>query len=348
MIQLFLQDNVILLNQVIQNPPGVIVGPISLVLGAIIDFIFNAVSFITPVGTLGFSIIIMTIIVRTAMLPTAFKMQRNMMKMRAMKPEMDKIKEKYGDTKDPEMRRKMQAEMSALQSRHGVNMLASCLPMLITWPLFMGLFVVLGQAFMFIGNVGDVYTALSNVIIMQSSNFHSDVFVPMILPAIPQGMNLNLAIAEDMNRAIHVLSAENWVEIFRYFEVYNTGQLAYIQGLYEHKNSVLNFFGLNLVETAGLTWPGILLPVLSAGTMFLAQFLQMRSNPPMDEQQQNIQKMMLVVFPLMFGFFTTLAAAGVGLYWVMLNVYMIVQHYFINRYYVKKDEQDGLEAKAKA
>ena len=345
MTQLFLQDSAIFLNQVIQSPPGVIVGPISMVLGTIINFIYNMVSFITPVGALGFSIIIMTIIIRTALLPTAFTMQRNMMKTRAMKPEMDKIKEKYGDTKDPEMRRKMSAEMQALQSKHGVNMLASCLPMLITWPLFMALFVVLGQAFMFIGSVGDAYTALSLVIIEQGPDFLRDVVSPMVLPAVPTGMNLNLMNPEDMNRAVHILNADNWNEILSHF---SGQQLSNIEHLLNQKDAILTFFSLSLVEPAGLAWPGVILPVLSAGTMFLAQFLMMRSNPATDAQQQNIQKITMILFPLMFGGFTITAAAGVGLYWVMLNVYLIVQHYFINRYYVKKDEQKELDAKAKA
>lgn len=345
MTQLFLQDGIVLLNQTLQSPPGVIVGPISLVLGAIINFIYNVVSFITPVGALGFSIIIMTIIVRTALLPTAFTMQRNMMKTRKMKPEMDKIKEKYGDTKDPEMRRKMSAEMQALQSKHGVNMLATCLPMLVTWPLFMGLFVVLGQAYLFIGSVGDAYSAISHVLIAQDPDFLRGILAPMVDGFVPANMHLNLLLTEDMNRAVHVLSAENWNVLFTHF----SGEaLANLQNLVNQKNSILSFFGLNLVAPAGLSWPGVMLPFLSAGTMFLSQFLMMRSNPPTDAQQQNIQKITMVLFPVMFGAFTIQAAAGVGLYWVMLNVYMIVQHYFINKYYVKKDEQGELEAKAKA
>ena len=343
MTQLLLQNSAIFLNQVIQSPPGVIVGPISVVLGTVINFIYNMVSFITPVGALGFSIIIMTIIVRTALLPTAFQMQRNMMKTRAMKPEMDKIKEKYGDTKDPEMRRKMSAEMQALQSKHGVNMLASCLPMLITWPLFMALFVVLGQAYMFIGNVGDVYSAISHVLIGQGSDFLLNVVHPIAHAATPANMGIDIAVVEDMNRVVHIFNAEDWATIFSHF---SGEQLANLQQLYNEKNSVLSFFGLNLVEPAGLTWPGVVLPVLSASTMFLAQFLMMKTNPATDAQQQNIQKITLVMFPLMFGFFTLTAAAGVGVYWVMLNVYMIVQHYFINRYYVKKDGLKELEAKA--
>jgi len=319
---------------VISAPPGFIVGPISVVLGMIIDFIFNMVSLITPVGALGVSIIIMTIIVRTALLPTAFKMQRNMMKTREMKPEMDKIKEKYGDTKDPELRRKMQAEMQALQSKHGVNMLASCLPMLITWPLFMGLFVVLGQAFMFIGSVGDAYSAISSVLIQQGPEFLNEVIIPIVRPTVPTGMIIDLLVIEDMNRAVHVFSPENWEYIFSHF---SGEQLANITQLHAQKESIQSFLGLNLVEPAGWMWPGVILPILSAGTMFLAQFLMARSNPATDAQQQNMQKVTMIMFPLMFGFFTINAAAGVGLYWVMLNVYMIVQHYFINRYYLKKD-----------
>jgi len=307
------------------------------------------VSFITPVGALGFSIILMTIVVRSALLPTAFTMQRNMMKTRAMKPEMDKIKEKYGDTKDPEMRRKMSAEMQALQSKHGVNMLASCLPMLITWPLFMALFVVLGQAYLFIGNVGDAYSAISEMIIAQGRmpdvDLIQSVIGPIATAANPSNMVLHLGTVEDMNRVVHVMNYENWEAVRSYFD---GAQLAHLDNLYQQKMSVLSFFGLNLVEPAGFAWPGIILPVLSAGTMFLAQYLMMKVNPATDPQQANIQKMTMIIFPVMFGVFTLTAAAGVGLYWVMLNVYLIVQQHFIHKYYVKKDEQNRLETKAKA
>lgn len=336
MTQFFLQEGTIFLNSVISAPPGAIIGPVAFVLGVIIDFIYNVVSAITPAGTLGISIIIMTIIVRTALLPTAFKMQRNMMKTREMQPEMNKIKEKYGDTKDPEMRRKMQAEMQALQSKHGVNMLASCLPMLVTWPLFMGLFVVLGQAFLFVASIGDAYSAISSILIQQGDDFLLNVIWPIVQPTVPSGMDINLLMVEDMNRAIHVFTPENWATIFSHF---SGEQLTHITQLHAQKVSIQTFLGLNLVEPAGLAWPGIILPILSAGTMFLSQFLMSRSNPATDPQQQNMQRMMMIIFPVMFGFFTTQAAGGVGLYWVMLNVYMIVQHYFINRYYVKKDEQ---------
>jgi len=337
-MQSFLQQSGIFLNQLILDEPGAIVGPISVVLGAIINFIYNAWSFITPVGALGVSIIIMTIIVRMALLPTSFKMVSNSMKMRDMKPEMDKIKEKYGNTKDPELRRKMQAEIQALNSKHGVNMLASCLPMLITWPLFLGLFSVLNQAFLFVGNVGDAYTVLSQALIDLGPDFlRNSGIAEIAAQRTPAGMLVNLDDVSFMNKLIHVLSPADWGVIFAQVPA---NELANIQNLFNQKESILTFLTLNLVAQAGTAWPGILLPILSAGTMLLSQYLMTKTNPAMDEQSKNMQKVMMFIFPIMFGFFTIQAPAGVGLYWVMLNVVMTVQHYFITKYYTKKNENN--------
>jgi len=340
-MQFITQHGGVFLNQMIQGEPGVFIGPISMVLGTIINAIYFVVSSITPVGALGFSIIIMTIVVRSALLPSGFRMQRNTMKMREMKPEQDKIREKYGDTKDPELRRKMQAELQALQAKHGVNMFATCLPMLITWPLFIGLFAVLGQAFLFVGSVGDAYSALSSSLIAQGSEFLYNVIANMAVARTPQGMVIDLQNITDMNRLVHVFNAENWDIIFANL---SGPALAEVQQLHNDVVSIQSFFGLNLVVASGTSWPGIMLPILSAGTMALSQFLMTRNNADADPNQKMIQKVMMIVFPLMFGWFTIGAPAGVGLYWVMMNIYLIGQHYFISKYYAKKDEK----AKTKA
>ncbi|MCL2397291.1 MAG: YidC/Oxa1 family membrane protein insertase [Defluviitaleaceae bacterium] len=337
MIQFFTQGGIFLNNNLIGNEPGAIIGPISTVLGWIINFIYDIWSFVfTPAGALGVSIIIMTIIVRMALFPTQFKMMSNTMKMRAMKPEMDKIKEKYGNSKDPELRRKMSAEMQALNQKHGVNMLASCLPMLITWPLFIGLFRVLDQAFLFVGNVEYAYTALSMAIIDLGPEFISDIIGPIAVNRTPVGTAIFLDAAADMNRLIHVFSDTDWNTLFSNI---SGQQLANIQYLYDQKVSIQTFLTLNLIAPAGTNWPGVMLPLLSATTMLLSQYLMMRTNPPMDDQAKMMQKVMLLIFPLMFGWFTIMAPAGVGLYWVMLNVVMIGQHQFIHRYYIRKAEK---------
>jgi len=336
LLQHFLQDSTTYLTQMIQGEPGVFIGPISTVLGAIINFFYFLWTsvFSTPVGALGFSIIMITIIVRTAMLPSSFSLIRNSMKMRAIKPELDKINEKYGNSRDPEVRSKKGREIQALNQKHGISMLSSCLPMLITWPLFMALFAVLNQAFLFVGNVGDVYSDLSYALIDLGPNFLRDVIHPLAIQRNPQGHVIDLLYASDMNRLIHVFSPEVWESVISQAPVHAQANLQY---LLDTKNTVLSFVGLNLVTAAGWGWPGVLLPILSAGTMLLSQYLTTRTNPATDQQQRTMQKITMVIFPVMFGFFTATAPAGVGVYWIMLNLYMIVQHNFIVRYYAKKD-----------
>ncbi|MCL2752707.1 MAG: YidC/Oxa1 family membrane protein insertase, partial [Defluviitaleaceae bacterium] len=153
------------ISNAIQNPPGFIIGPISFVFGHIIDFIFRAVSVLTTANALGIAIIIMTVIVRTPLIPSQLKMQQNSRKSQLVKPEMDKIRAKYGNTRDPELRRKMSAEIQALNQKHGINMFASCLPMLVTMPIFIALFSVFGRAFLFIPSITETYTAVSDALI---------------------------------------------------------------------------------------------------------------------------------------------------------------------------------------
>ena len=84
------------------------------------------------------SIIVLTIVVRLAILPLAIVQMRSMRGMQKIAPELKKLKEKHkGDNQ------KLQAEMMALYREHGVNPVGSCLPLLFQLPVFMGLFFVL-------------------------------------------------------------------------------------------------------------------------------------------------------------------------------------------------------------
>ena len=76
------------LTNVIPDEPGFIVGPISWVLGVILNFVFNVVYFITENFSLGITIIVVTIIARVLMLPLSFKQQKSMVVMRKIQPEI--------------------------------------------------------------------------------------------------------------------------------------------------------------------------------------------------------------------------------------------------------------------
>ncbi len=99
-------------------------------------------------GSFGFAIILLTLIVRVLMLPITLKQQSSMAKfqknMAKVKPELDKLKEKYkGNSK------KMNEEQMALFKKKGVTPvppLGGCLPMLITMPVFIGMFYTFGMS----------------------------------------------------------------------------------------------------------------------------------------------------------------------------------------------------------
>ena len=76
------------------------------------------------------SIVLLTILVRIAIIPLFLKQIRSSRAMQAIQPEMRKIQEKYKGKKDQVSRQKMMEETQALQRKHKVSPFASCLPML--------------------------------------------------------------------------------------------------------------------------------------------------------------------------------------------------------------------------
>ncbi len=86
-------------------------------------------------GEYGLSILVLTIIVRTIILPLMIKQYKNTKAMQALQPEMQKIREKFKD--DP---RKQQEEMMKLYQTHQVNPLAGCLPLIVQMPIFIALY----------------------------------------------------------------------------------------------------------------------------------------------------------------------------------------------------------------
>ena len=86
------------------------------------------------------SIVLLTILVRIAIIPLFLKQIRSSRAMQAIQPEMRKIQEKYKGKKDQVSRQKMMEETQALQRKHKVSPVASCLPMLVQMPVLFGMY----------------------------------------------------------------------------------------------------------------------------------------------------------------------------------------------------------------
>ncbi|MED4403289.1 YidC family membrane integrase SpoIIIJ [Metabacillus fastidiosus] len=87
----------------------------------------------------GLSIIVVTLIIRLAILPLMIKQMKSSKAMQALQPEMQKLKEKYS-SKDQQTQQKLQQETMALFQKHGVNPIAGCFPLLIQMPILIGFY----------------------------------------------------------------------------------------------------------------------------------------------------------------------------------------------------------------
>lgn len=83
----------------------------------------------------GVIIILIVLIIKLALFPLTYKSYIGMAKMRVIKPEIDELKEKFGD--DPT---KMQQEQMKLFGQLGVSPISGCLPMLLQMPFLFAMF----------------------------------------------------------------------------------------------------------------------------------------------------------------------------------------------------------------
>jgi len=83
----------------------------------------------------GIAIILLTILVRSCMVPISLKQAKNAAMMQQLAPEVQKIKDKFPD--DP---MKQHTEVQALYKKHNFNMFGGCLPVFIQLPIFIGLY----------------------------------------------------------------------------------------------------------------------------------------------------------------------------------------------------------------
>ena len=97
-----------------------------------IDYFFKLL------GNYGLAIIAITICIRLAFFPLANFSFRSMAKMKALQPEMIRLKELHKDDK-----MKLQQSMMALYKKEKVNPMSGCLPILVQIPVFFALYKVL-------------------------------------------------------------------------------------------------------------------------------------------------------------------------------------------------------------
>ena len=105
----------------------------------LVNPIFNILVTLYKVsGSLGISIILLTLLIRSALIPVVLPSLKTMKKQKELQPELDKIKKKYKHDK------KKQAEMQMeLFNKHGINPASGCLTQIVMLVVLIALYGVI-------------------------------------------------------------------------------------------------------------------------------------------------------------------------------------------------------------
>ncbi|MEL6924331.1 MAG: membrane protein insertase YidC, partial [Bacteroidota bacterium] len=95
--------------------------------------VFNFLS--SFIGNAGIVILVLTLLVKLLLYPLTYKMLYSQAKMGALKPQLAKLKEKYGEDQT-----EMQKQSMKLYGEFGVNPLGGCMPMVLQMPIWFALY----------------------------------------------------------------------------------------------------------------------------------------------------------------------------------------------------------------
>jgi len=92
---------------------------------------------VVPGANVGVAIILLTVVVRGALLPLSHKSVVSQAKMRSLAPHLEKLKEKHKDDKQEQARKTME-----LYKEHGINPFSGCLLVIVQLPVIFALYFV--------------------------------------------------------------------------------------------------------------------------------------------------------------------------------------------------------------
>jgi YidC/Oxa1 family membrane protein insertase len=110
--------------------------PLIDVFEAVLKFFHNTVGI-----PWGWAIVLLTIVVRAALIPLTLKQIKSMVRLQSLSPQMKEVQAKYKEDKQ-----RQQQEIMKLYKEHGVNPFGSCLPLVAQLPVFVSLYYMLRQS----------------------------------------------------------------------------------------------------------------------------------------------------------------------------------------------------------
>lgn len=320
---------------------SVIIEPIAKVMGVIFNWVFDFIYSFSETGSLVLGIIVFTLLVKLVLFPLSYKQMKGTYKMQKLQPQLNKIRAKYANKKDEDSQRRMAFEIQEFQKENGASMFAGCLPMLLQLPILYALFYIFRQPYDYVGIIHNLYNSITNAILNIDVAQRVEVFKPII---VSKDMSMDLAVFSDVNNLVKSMTAADWSSAISSLGTSGSS----LSTLIAQKHSIEYFFGLNLVTSAGLTFPGILIPIFAGLTTYLStkymqsRQQQMTGGSEQEDMAMGMTKSMNVVMPIMMGVITINVPVALGVYWSLSNLFSILQTWATYKVLEEKDNKGEL------
>lgn len=255
------------------------------------------------------SILVITVIIKLLLLPSAIKQQKNSAKQMRLQAKINKIRAKYaGQGREAQM--KISEETQELYRREGFNAsTAGCLPMAI-------------QLFVMMGLYGAIYSPLSKVLRLSSeviANLKTAYNALPIDDLDPKNTRVELQLLHKFSEMHDGLDpAIVTEEVHQKIESLIKGLTFWKIDLTQTPSDSFKAEGMNLL---------ILVPILAGVTALLSSvFMYIRQRKTNPEMAKNPAMGCMTFFsPLISVVFAFTLPAGIGFYWIISNILSFIQ-----------------------
>ena len=341
-----------------------IIGDIARILGWIMNGIYNIVYNLFGVESVTVSIVIITILIYTCLLPLTIKQQKFSKLSQEMQPELKAIQDKYKNRKDQASVTAMNEETQLVYQKYGVSPMGSCVQMLIQMPLLFALYRVFYNIPAYITSIKDYFGVLSNgsvvkgsiVDIISNTSGFQDIMQKIITDYKITSVSVDFtstdttALHNYIIDVLYKLPKEGWENLTSYFG----GVGDAVNSITPHINNFNYALGkINISDTpwnimktsfAGHEWLVLVLALLIPALAYLTQVLNIKLMPQANtgdnDQMARQMKSMNTMMPLMSLFFCFITPTGLGIYWIASAVVRAVQQFFVNKHIQNLDLDD--------
>ena len=307
----------------------------------------------TFINNYALTIIVFTILIKLVVMPLNLKSRRSTMRMSTIQPKAAALQAKYKDDQE-----KLNQKLQELYRKVGVNPMGSCLPMLISMVILFAMFYALrtfaneqlvSQFLTFYHNPEiDPHTLVEPFLWIKNLWMPDSPFATY-MPDVQSLRLVDYKVWNDVSAKLvadgvipQALSFAGAADLTTYISdvvtpfISSAAYAPYIAPVAGLGN--LNIIGLIRfsIYQEGNGW--FLLPILSVVSQIFMQKLTMK-NTQMDPSQESSQKMMIYVMTFMSLYFCASYNSAFALYWVVSNIYAIIEQIGFNKYFEQQDRK---------